>query len=220
MRRLLRAGWVMAEAIRVLLADDHPLVRAGLRAILAGEPDLVLVGEATNGDAALAQCIMLRPVVLLLDLQMPGVPATAIVSRLRAERSPTRVVILTAHREDAWVRVLLDRGAAGYILKDDALDAVAQAVRTVAAGGTWVSPAVLHALVRPAVEVQTEELTPREHEVLSLVAVGRSNKEIASALGIGVRTIEFHLKNIFPKLGVRSRAEAISLLQQRPDLRS
>lgn len=209
----------MAEAIRVLLADDHPLIRAGLRALLAGEPDLALVGEATNGDAALAQCATLRPAVLLLDLQMPGIPATAIVSRLHVDCPMTRVVILTAHREDAWVRGLLDRGAAGYIIKDDALDAVAHAVRTVAAGGTWISPAVLHALARPAAELQTEELTPREHGVLSLVATGRSNKEIALALGIGVRTVEFHLKNILPKLGVRSRAEAISLLQRRADLR-
>jgi len=204
----------MAEPIRVLLADDHALVRAGLRALLAAEPDLDLVGEATTGDEARELCAALRPAVLLLDLRMPGPPATATVPWVRAHCPATRVVMLTAHHEDAWVRGLLDLGAAGYVLKDDALDAIPQAVRVVAAGGRWVSPAVLPALLRPSADVAPEALTPREREVLALVAGGRTSKEIGAALGIGTRTAEFHVKNLLAKLGSRTRAEALHRAHQ------
>ena len=198
----------MAEPIRVLLADDHALIRAGLRTLLVAEPDLALVGEAATGDEARTLCATLRPDVLLLDLRMPGPPATATVAWVRAHRPATRVVILTAHREDAWVRGLLDLGVAGYVLKDDALDAVARAVRAVAAGGTWLSPAVLPALVRPTAEPAVEALTPREREVLALVAAGRSTKEIAQTLGIGAQTVSNALSVIYAKLGVPNRAAA------------
>ncbi len=204
----------MPAPIRVLLADDHALIRAGLRALLLGEPDLTLVGEATTGDEVRERCAALRPDVLLLDLQMPGPPATATVPWLRAHCPATRVIVLTAHREDAWVRGLLDLGAAGYVLKDDALDAIPQAVRAVAAGGSWVSPAVLPALLRPPADADAEALTPREHEVLALVAGGRTSKEIGAALGIGTRTAEFHVKNLLAKLGARTRAEALHRAHQ------
>ena len=205
----------MAELIRVLLADDHALVRAGLRALLMGEPDLALVGEATTGDEVQERCAALCPDVLLLDLRMPGSPATATVPWVRARCPATRVVVLTAHREDAWVRGLLDLGATGYVLKDDALNAVVQAVRAVAAGGRWVSPAVLPALLRPPADADAEALTPREHEVLALVAGGRTSKEIGAALGIGTRTAEFHVKNLLAKMGARTRAEALHHAHQR-----
>ena len=205
----------MAEPIRILLADDHALVRAGLRALLAGEPDLMLVGEATTGDEARERCVALRPAVLLLDLRMPGPPATATVPWLRAHCPATRVIMLTAHREDAWVRGLLDCGAAGYVLKDDALDAIPQAVRAVAAGGRWVSPAVLPALLHPPGDANPEALTSREGEVLALVAAGRTSKEVGAALGIGTRTADFHVKNLLAKLGARTRAEALHRAHQR-----
>lgn len=204
----------MAELIRVLLADDHALVRAGLRMLLTAEPDLALVGEVATGDAARCLCIEVRPNVLLLDLQMPGPPVTETVSWIHAHCSPTRVVMLTAHREDAWVRGLLDLGVAGYVLKDDTLGAVIQAVRVAAAGGTWLSPAVLPALLHPLAPTIPEALTPREREVLQLIARGRSNKDLSVALGVGVRTAEFHVKNILAKLGAHSRAEVLPLAQQ------
>lgn len=204
----------MAEPIRVLLADDHALVRAGLRVLLTVEPDLSLVGEVATGDAARCLCAEVHPDILLLDLQMPGPPATETVIWLHAHCSATRVVILTAHQEDAWVRGLLDLGVAGYVLKDDALEAVVQAIRVAAAGGTWLSPTVLPTLLHPSVTSIPEALTPREREVLWHIAAGRSNKELGIALGVGVRTAEFHVKNILAKLGARSRAEVLPLAQR------
>lgn len=205
----------MTDPIRILLADDHALVRAGLRAIIADEPDFALVGEATSGDEARDLCAALRPDVLLLDLRMPGPPATETIPWVRAHRPATRIVILTAHREDAWVRGLLDLGAAGYVLKDDALEAVPQAVRAVAAGGTWLSQAIMPALLRPPADADAEALTPREREVLALVAAGRSNKDIGLALGVSVRTAEFHVKHLLDKLRARSRAEAVAVAHRR-----
>lgn len=199
----------MPEPIRVLLADDHPLIRAGLRAALSAEPDILLVGEATTG--AEAQCLSedLRPDVLLLDLSMPGAPATATIAYLRAHRPQLRVVMLTAHAEVAWVRALIERGAVGYVLKDDAMESTVRAIRIVAAGGTWFSPTILPKLLLPTENPTREALTPREQEILELVAVGRRNAEIAREMGIAARTVEFHIGGLLAKLGARSRTEAL-----------
>lgn len=201
---------MMADPIRVVLADDHALIRAGLCSIVAAEPDLALVGEAATSDAAWELCSALRPDVLLLDLRMPGPPATETVPWVRTHCPMTRIVVLTAHREDIWVRSLLDLGVAGYILKDDALDAIGKAVRVAAAGGTWLSSAVLPALLHPAMRADSEALTPREREVLRLMAGGLDNARIAAALGIGIGTVRTHVTAIFGKLGLHARSEAVA----------
>lgn len=198
----------MGEAIRVLLADDHALIRAGLRALLMAEPDLLLEGEVTTGDAARCLCAEVRPDVLLLDLRMPGPPATETVAWVRVHCPATRIVILTAHWEHAWVRGLLDLGAAGYVLKDDALDAVVKAVRVVATGGTWLSPTVLSTLVRPVNDLDLGVLSTREREMLALIVTGHSTKEIAVTLGLGVQTVSNYLSMLYVKLNVPNRAAA------------
>ena len=202
----------MAQPIRVLLADDHPLVRAGIRTTLQGEADVLLVGEAT--DAHEAQCLSqeLRPDVLLLDLNMPGPSPIETVAALRELCPATRVLVLTAYDDDAYVRAVVAAGAAGYVLKDDATEAVVRAIRTVMEGDTWFSRSIMEKLVHggagASIQAGHPELTSRELDVLRLVVDGKTNQEIALALAISVKTVEKHLGEVFAKLGVASRVEA------------
>jgi DNA-binding NarL/FixJ family response regulator len=200
----------MTKRIRVLLADDHPLIRAGIRSTLTGEADLTLVGEATDGHAAQQLCRELQPDVLLLDLNMPGPSPVETVAALRSECPAVHVLVLTAHDDDAYVRALMAAGVDGYVLKDDATEAVVRAIHTVMQGDTWFSRPVMDKLVHSATPVSSTKpaLTPRELEVLRLVVEGKTNQEIARALGISVKTVEKHLGELFTKLGVASRVEA------------
>lgn len=200
----------MTDSIRLVLADDHPLVRAGIRAILAAEPDLILVGEAADGDEAQRLGLQLQPDVLLLDLNMPGQLAADIVARLQKERPSVRVIALTAYDDDTYVRNLVEAGVAGYVLKEEATDVVVQAVRKVARGGAWYSPGIMVQLAAIARGDQPGAglLGNRDLAVLRLVVEGKTNQEIATNLAISEKTVEKHLTDIFTKLGVTSRVAA------------
>jgi DNA-binding NarL/FixJ family response regulator len=199
------------EPVRVVLADDHPLIRSGLRARLEAEPDLVVVGEAAHGDEAQQRSRELRADILVLDLNMPGPPPTATVAFLREHCPEARVLVLTAYDDDAYVRGLLAAGVAGYVLKDEAPDALVDAVRSVAHGGTWFSRAVVAALADPLRKdgVAGLALTARERQLLDLVARGWDNFRIAEELHLGEQTVRNYLSRLYGKLGVQSRAEAI-----------
>ena len=202
----------MTRHIRVLLADDHPLIRAGIRTILTAEPDVRLVGEATDGNEAQRLCRTLQPDVLLLDLNMPGPSPVETVAAVRRDCPAVHVLVLTAHDDDAYVRALVAAGVDGYVLKDDATEAVVRAIHTVMQGDTWFSRPVMDKLVqaetRGDVPSKNPALTMREMQVLRLVVEGKTNQEIARALGISVKTVEKHLGELFTKLGVASRVEA------------
>ncbi len=192
--------------IRVLIADDHPLIRAGLGSTLAAEPGVLLVGEATNGDEVQRLCQELQPDVLLLDLRMPGPSALETVACLCQCCPATKVLMLTAYDDEAHVRWLVEAGVAGYLLKDEAPTTVAQAIRAVMRGDTWFSREVAEQLARP---VALPALSQRQRELLRLVALGMSNQQIADELCIAEVTVRFHLRNIYKKVSAHTRGEAI-----------
>ena len=201
----------MAERIRVLLADDHPLVRAGLRATLDAEPDLAVVGEAADGEETQQRCRELRADVLVLDLNMPGPRPSSTVAFVQEHCPESHVLILTAYDDDAYVRGLLAVGVAGYVLKDEAPDALVDAVRSVAHGGTWFSRPVVTALTQPESSHGSANpaLTDRERQLLGLLAQGWDNVRIAGALHLREQTVRNYLSRLYDKLGVQSRSEAI-----------
>jgi DNA-binding NarL/FixJ family response regulator len=201
-----------ARPITVLLADDHPLVRTGIRTALSAAPGLVLIGEATTGDEAQQMCQQHMPDILLLDLHMPGPPPVDTVRFLQTHTPTIRVLILTAYDDDVYVKDMLRAGVAGYILKDVATESIVQAIVTVAQGGTWLSQSIAEKLVQWGTGDQQPRtpatLTARETEVLRLVTAGKTNQEIGGQLAISEKTVEKHLREIFIKLGVTSRVEA------------
>jgi len=202
----------MAKPIRIVLADDHPLVRAGIRSTLTAEPELEVVGEATDGDAAQRLCRELRPDMLLLDLNMPGPSPVDTVMALQQDCPTTQVLVLTAHDDDVYVRTLVGAGVAGYILKDDATEAVVEAVWSVMHGNRWFSRPVMAKLVDWGTGIpqraEHRTLTEREREVLRYVVAGKTNQEIAIVLGLSIKTVEKQLGEVFVKLGVTSRVAA------------
>lgn len=200
--------------IRVAVADDHPVVLAGVRALLNAAPDLDVVGDAADGLSALTMIRAQRPDVAVLDLSMPGLSGIELTRRLAAEQPDVRVIALTVHENRAYVQPLLQAGARGYLLKRSAAEDLVRAVRAVAAGGIYLDPAVAgHALPEPARPAKLEgpgsDLSAREEDVLRLVACGFSNKEIAGRLDIGVKTVETYKARAAEKLGLRSRAEIV-----------
>lgn len=203
--------------IRVFLADDHPVVLAGIRALVEAAADLQVVGQATDGAAALEAAVALQPDVAVLDLSMPGLGGVALAERLGAASPRTRIVILTVHEDRAYVRRLLEVGVAGYVLKRAAPDELVRAIRTVAAGHTYLDPAVAalvlalaHAAPVPADAAALPAPSGREEAVLRLAATGYGNKAIALALGITVKTVEAHKARGMNKLGFGSRVELVS----------
>lgn len=202
----------MPATIRVMLADDHPLVRAGLRAALASEDDITLVGEAANGHEAQRLAQELQPDVLLLDVSMPGPPAVETVASLQAQCPETKVLVVTAYHSPALIRGLLAAGVAGYVLKDEPNAAVVNAIRVAAQGGSWVSRPVMETLVQPSSGGETHlpspALTGQEAAVLRLMVAGRADLEIGHALHISERTVRRHLRSIYDKLHVDTRVEA------------
>ncbi len=197
-------------AIRVLVADDHAMVRQGIRAFLETQSDMLVVGEAADGDAALAACVEHAPQVLLLDLLMPGGGATA-AARIRAQCPQVRIVIVTSSEDRSLMQQVMRAGALSYVLKDLGPDALAQVVRKAAAGEAVLHPRAAEQLrtstIRPA-KVSIDALSGREHEVLALVAEGLSNHAIAVRLAIGEKTVKTHVSNVLAKLGCVDRTQA------------
>jgi DNA-binding NarL/FixJ family response regulator len=199
--------------VRVLVADDEPLVRSGLRLILDAEPDLEVVGEAGDGAQAVELARALRPDVVCMDVRMPGVDglrATELVLRLP---DPPRVLVVTTFEHDGYVLDALTVGASGFLLKRAGADEMVQAVRTVAVGQSLLYPEALRDLVRtrPRAMAGAPALTPREREVLGLVAQGMTNAEIATALVVGVETVRTHVASVLAKLQARDRTQAVVL---------
>jgi len=206
--------------IRVLVVDDQALVRGGFRLILESQPDLEVVGEAENGNEALAQARELRPDVVLMDVRMPGMDGLEATRQLLARRDAPRVLMLTTFDLDEYVYDALRAGASGFLLKDVRPEQLADAVRVVAAGETLLAPAVTRRLVeqyvrrtRPGTTTPDalRSLTDRELDVLRLMARGQSNAEIAGALFLSEATIKSHITRMFSKLALRDRAQAVVL---------
>jgi DNA-binding NarL/FixJ family response regulator len=192
--------------IDVVLAGGHPAVRQILRRILEQYPDIVVVAEAANGDEALRAAQRLRPQVLILDVELPGLSAGELVRRLNGNGAHTKVLAIGRDGNAEGILDILDAGACGYLTKKDALRDLPEAVRTVQAGGSWLGPSVLAGITGRR---QPLALTPRQAQVLAQVADGATNKEIARTLDIDVKTVEKHIAAIFAGLGVSSRAQAV-----------
>jgi len=195
--------------IRILIADDHMVVRQGLRMFLSLDPDLEIVGEAADGAEAVRKARELKPDVVLMDLLMPVMDGIAAIGAIRRELPDTEVLALTSVLEDASVVGAVKAGAIGYMLKDTHADELCRAIKAAAAGQVQLSPQAAARLMREVrVPDSPEMLTERETEVLRLLAQGQSNKEIASTLTIGEKTVKTHVSNILSKLGVQSRTQA------------
>jgi DNA-binding NarL/FixJ family response regulator len=200
----------VTEPIRVLVVDDHPVVRQGLRTFLDLQDDLTVVGEAADGESAVVAAEALRPDVVLLDLKMPGSDGVAALRGLRAAGSPARVLVITSFTEPAAVLPAVRAGAAGYVYKDIDPPALAAAIRAVHAGHVLLHPDVVGLLAAGATAGNEPHvrLTAREREVLAEIARGRANREIARELGLAEKTVKTHVSAILAKLGVQDRTQA------------
>ncbi|OLR89885.1 response regulator [Actinokineospora bangkokensis] len=201
--------------ITVLLVDDHPVVRQGLRGMLAAEPDLDVVGEAGSGAEAVATARALRPDVVLMDLRMPGLDGAGATARITAELPGTRVVVVTTYETDADILRAVEAGAAGYLLKDASRAELAAAVRAAHRGETVLAPSVAGRLVHRVRAPARPELSGREVQVLALVATGMTNAEVGRELHIGEATVKTHLLRAFAKLGVSDRTAAVTTAMAR-----
>ena len=202
-------------AIEILIADDHGVLRAGLRALLGSEKEFEVVGEATTGNQVVPLATELRPDFVLLDLNMPGPGGLEIARRLREEVADVRVLVLTVHEDEALVREAIDAGASGYIIKRAVESELIDAIRAVARGELYIHPSMTRALLREqglrsqARPGEIEPLTPREKDVMRLIVLGHTNRQAADELGLSVRTVETHRANLMGKLGLKSRVELV-----------
>jgi len=208
--------------IRILIADDHGVLRAGLHALLSAEPDLEVVGEASDGHEALRLAGELRPDIVLLDLVMPGLGGIEVARQLKKSLPDTRTLILTVHEDVGLLREAIQAGAAGYLIKRAVESELINAIHAVWRGDLYVHPAMTRALVKdlppaPAAPASPKSLTSREIQVLRLIAQGYTNSQIAEGLGLSVRTVEIHRTNLMRKLGTCNRA---ILSRTQPDLSS
>lgn len=194
--------------IRVVLVDDHPALRLGLKVLLEHAPDVELVGEAEEGQEALALIESTQPDVVVLDCELPGMAGMEVAQEIQRRGLPTRVVALSAYDGERYVHGMLEAGARGYLLKEEAPETVVKAVQAVARGEEWYSQQVMSKVIAWARGEHPAGLTAREVEVLRLVVEGLSNKEIAHRLEVAERTVQFHVSNILQKLGAASRVEA------------
>jgi DNA-binding NarL/FixJ family response regulator len=203
------------ERIRLIIADDHPVVRAGLQGMLAGQPDLEVVGEAADGVEAVALAAQECPDVILMDLRMPGLDGVTATEQIRAQRPEARVLILTTYDSDSDILRAIEAGAAGYLLKDAPREELFRAIRAAAHGHALLAPAVAARLIERMRAPDETALSSREIEVLKLVARGESNRAIAQHLHISEATVKSHLIHIFGKLDVDNRTAAVTIATQR-----
>ena len=204
------------RVLRVLLADDHAVVREGLKALVNAQPDMEVISEAADGEATWLAAKELRPDVVVMDLSMPVLGGAEATERMRRDCPGVKVLALTVHEERSYLTQLLRAGASGYVLKRAAAADLVQAVRTVAAGGTYLDPSIAELVVEGYLDAREvakrpshHMLSEREREVLVSIARGFSNKEIASALGISVKTVESYKARVAEKLDLRSRVEIV-----------
>jgi DNA-binding NarL/FixJ family response regulator len=195
--------------ISVLLADDHETVRAGLRLLVDAQPDMRVIAEASDGEQALTRIAATDPDVAVLDLTMPGLGGLAVARQLAHTPDSTSIVVLTRHDDEAYVRELLAAGVAGYVLKQSSSDELLRAIRAAARHERYVDPACKERLDGERAEAEHPALTPREREVLRLMAIGHSNKEIGAMLSISVKTVEVHKANAMRKLRLGGRADVV-----------
>ena len=201
--------------VRVLVVDDHPIVLAGLRALIGAEKDFAIVGEARDGRTALRIATQLSPDVVVLDISLPEMNGVELAATLRTDLPECRILILTVHEERAYLRQVLELGVSGYLLKRSVADELPRAIRAVATGGIYLDPAiagkVVGGLSRPGQPQVGEsvELSDRESDVLRMVASGHSNKAISTRLNISVKTVETYKARAMEKLGLRSRVELV-----------
>lgn len=203
------------SSIRILVVDDHPVVRDGIRGVFAGDDDFEVVGEAGDGADAVRQTQQLDPDVVLMDLRMPTMGGVEAIQRLRELRHPARVLVLTTYDTDRDVLPAVEAGATGYLLKDAPRDELIRGVRAAHAGQSVLSPAVAGALMGRLGDRSPGALSPRELEVLRLVADGATNRAVARNLFVSEATVKTHLLHLYDKLGVRDRAAAVAVAYER-----
>jgi len=201
--------------IRIVVVDDHPVVREGLVAMLQTQADFEVVGEAGSGAEGLTLIEQLSPAVVLLDLELPGLDGVGVLKQLRERRVSSRVIVFTVFDTDERIISAVEAGAAGYLLKGAPRSELFAAIRVVERGGSLLQPLVASTVLRHVARRDRDDapgvsLTPREQEVLGLLVRGKGNKEIAAALGVTERTVKFHVSAIFAKLGVANRTEAVT----------
>lgn len=206
----------MTEKLRILIAEDHKTVRVGIKLLVDAQPDMDVVGEASDGETAIELFRSLRPDIVLMDISMPILDGLKATKKLRAESPDVRILALTRHTDDGYIRQILGAGANGYVLKQSAPDELINAIRVVGRGDSFLDPSLTDKVVDGYVS-KTEslrgetkgDLTPRETEVLKLIAFGYSNKEIAAREDLSVKTIETHKANAMRKLGFTSRIDIV-----------
>lgn len=201
--------------IRILIVDDHPVVRDGLRGMFAGRTGFAVVGEAADGRQGVARALATEPDVILMDLRMPGTGGVAAIRELAEQGSPARVLVLTTYDTDRDVLAAIDAGATGYLLKDAPREELFRAVQAAARGETVLAPSVASQLLGRLREPSTEVLTQRELDTLRLIAEGATNAEAARRLFVSEATVKTHLMHVYDKLGVRDRAAAVAAAYKR-----
>ena len=206
----------MPQPLRVLVADDHAIVRQGLRLLIDGEPDMVVAGEAADGPFVLEQAQALKPDIVVMDISMPTMNGLMATRALKRAQPNVAIVALTRHEEDTYVQDVLRAGASGYVLKHSPPQELLRAIRAIAAGGVYLDPAVSTRVADGLLDGRLDHrqapdatITGRESEVLRLVAVGHSNKDIADRLKISIKTVELHKANAMRKLGLTGRVDVI-----------
>jgi DNA-binding NarL/FixJ family response regulator len=205
----------MPQPIRLIIVDDHPVVRDGLKGMFANQPEFEIAAEAENGIQALTLCLQHHPQVVLMDLRMPMMDGVTAISHLRREQPEIHVLVLTTYDSDAEIMKAIEAGATGYILKDAPREELYRAIRATALGQSYLSPSVATRLMGQLRSPAQDSLSPRELDVLTWVARGASNKEIAQHLHISEATVKSHLLHIFEKLGVNDRTQAVTCAVQK-----